>query len=602
MIAAGIDIGNSTTEVMIAKQEHGKTTFLGYGSSQTTGLKGTVDNVAGVLEALQLAQAEAGDCEIERIYINETAPVVSRLSSDIVSQTIIVGSAMIGHNPDTPGGYGLGTGKTVLLSELEHQSGGPYIVVVDPSFSFEEAANQIQHSLDQGVEIAGAIVCRDDGVLIANRLDRNIPIVDEVEHIDKVPIGEMAAVEVAGNAATVQILSNPYGIAGLFGLTPEQTKAITPIARTLIGARSGVVIYSSSGEVKLRKVDAGTITVHGSTQERTAAVADGADRINEIVNGQDDIYDITGQEGTNAGAMFAEVKRMAARRTGLEPEAVKISDIAAVDTVAPIRVTGGIAGEYAMENVVLIASMVKTSRFPMSALAGKIQEKTGISVQISGKEASSALLGALTTPGVSLPVAILDLGGGSTDAAYLDDTGLRYTHTAGAGDMVTTMINLELALEDREMAELIKRYPLAKAESLHILRFEDQTVKFLQEPMPSEFFARTLIVTDEKLIPIRKKGLTMEKISLVRREAKRKVFAANALRALKKVAPEGNIRKIDFVIMVGGSALDFEVPDFINETLAPYQIVAGRGNILGKYAARAAVAVGLILASGGEAD
>lgn len=43
--------------------------------------------------------------------------------------------------------------------------------------------------------------------------------------------------------------------------------------------------------------------------------------------------------------------------------------------------------------------------------------------------------------------------------------------------------------------------------------------------MPPEFFARTLIVTEEKLIPIRKKGLTMEKISLVRREAKRKVFA-----------------------------------------------------------------------------
>jgi hypothetical protein len=60
---------------------------------------------------------------------------------------------------------------------------------------------------------------------------------------------------------------------------------------------------------------------------------------------------------------------------------------------------------------------------------------------------------------------------------------------------------------------------------------------------------------------------------MVRTEAKRKIFVTNALRALKKVAPEGNIRKIDFVVMVGGSALDFEVPDLINEALAKYNII-----------------------------
>lgn len=83
MIAAGIDIGNSTTEVMIAKQENGKTSFLGYATAPTTGLKGTTDNVAGVLEALAQAQKEAGEIAIDQIFINETAPVVSRLSSDV---------------------------------------------------------------------------------------------------------------------------------------------------------------------------------------------------------------------------------------------------------------------------------------------------------------------------------------------------------------------------------------------------------------------------------------------------------------------------------------------------------------------------------------
>ena len=89
--------------------------------------------------------------------------------------------------------------------------------------------------------------------------------------------------------------------------------------------------------------------------------------------------------------------------------------------------------------------------------------------------------------------------------------------------------------------------------------------------------------------------LNMEKIRKVRRNAKRKVFVTNAIRALSKVAPSGNIRLIDFVIMVGGSALDFEVPEMISDTLANYGIVAGRGNIRGTEGPRNAVATGLVL-------
>lgn len=597
MLVAGVDIGNSTTEVMIARKNTQQTQFLGYGSAETTGIKGSEENVTGILNALSLAQRDAGVERVDHILINETAPVVSRLSADIVSQTIVVGSAMIGHNPDTPGGMGIGVGRTVYVEDVLTDRSEDYIVVIKRECEYEAAARMINEKLKSGISITGAIAANDDGVLISNRLEQNIPIVDEVRYIEKVPMGEKAAVEVASNGATIKILSNPYGIAGIFSLTPEQTKAITPIAKTLIGARSGVVIYSPKGEVKLNKVNAGSVVVNGDRGELSVQISDGAEKINEIVNSQNEIFDVFGEAGTNAGEMFRKVKKLAAERTGQREESIKISDISAFDTLAPIKIVGGIAGEHAMENVVLISSMVKTSYFPMNALADKVSERTGISVRIAGKEAVSALFGALTTQGTNPPFAILDLGGGSTDAAFLNEKGITYLHTAGAGDMVTTIIDLELSLGDRDMAELIKRHPLAKAESLHILRFEDQTVKFLAEPMPPEFFARTLIVTEDKLIPIVKRALTMERIANVRTEAKKKVFTANALRALSKVAPQGNIRNIDFVVMVGGSALDFEVPALINEALGKYSIVAGRGNILNRYSSRGAVAAGLILSS-----
>ena len=74
----------------------------------------------------------------------------------------------------------------------------------------------------------------------------------------------------------------------------------------------------------------------------------------------------------------------------------------------------------------------------------------------------------------------------------------------------------------------------------------------------------------------------------------------NAVRALKFVSPTGNIRDIPFVILVGGSALDFEIPELVTDKLSKYSIVAGRGNIRETEGPRNAVATGLILDVAGK--
>ncbi len=67
---------------------------------------------------------------------------------------------------------------------------------------------------------------------------------------------------------------------------------------------------------------------------------------------------------------------------------------------------------------------------------------------MGGAEAEAAILGALTTPGTTRPLAILDLGAGSTDASIINAQGeISATHLAGAGDMVTMIIARELGLE-----------------------------------------------------------------------------------------------------------------------------------------------------------
>ena len=143
-------------------------------------------------------------------------------------------------------------------------------------------------------------------------------------------------------------------------------------------------------------------------------------------------------------------------------------------------------------------------------------------------------------------------------------------------------------------AEDVKKYPLAKVESLFHIRHENGTVEFFQQPLAPNLFAKVVILKEGKLLPL-EGDWSMEKIRLIRQQAKQKVFVTNAIRALTRVSPTGNVRDIQFVVLVGGSALDFEVPQMVTDALSQYKVVAGRGNIRGTEGPRNAVATGLVL-------
>lgn len=165
--------------------------------------------------------------------------------------------------------------------------------------------------------------------------------------------------------------------------------------------------------------------------------------------------------------------------------------------------------------------------------------------------------------------------------------------------MVTMLIDKELGVNNLELSEDIKKYPLAKVESLFHIRHEDGSVQFFEEALDPRVFARVVILKEDGMVPL-DLNESIEKIRNVRRDAKQKVFVTNTLRALKKVIPSGNIRDIDYVVLVGGSALDFEVPQMVTEALSHYNVVAGKGNIRGVEGPRNAVATGLALSYKGE--
>lgn len=596
-LIAGVDIGNSTTEVCVGSVGgDGSFRFLASASRVTTGTKGTLPNVHGIRAALEDAMYSIHQplSALDLVRLNEAAPVIGDTAMETITETIITESSMIGHNPSTPAGAGEAVGYLLFLENIwKGKPGVPYIVVASSKFSYEETAARLNQHIPE-LDIKGVILQADEAVLVENRLNIPIPIIDEVRHISRVPEGKLAAIEVALPGTSIRMLSNPYGIATLLGLNAQETRMVTPIAKSLIGKRSAVVIRTPNGNVRENILPAGEIFIHGEREEKVNIDA-GADEIMDTMRRAGEIRDIDGQQNTNVGNMFRRIRTSMTDVASSQDQDVRITDILAVDTLAPVEVSGSLAGETCMEKAVGIAAMVKTQHLPMQKIAEKLEEELHVKAVVAGVEAVMASLGAMTTPGTQLPLAILDMGGGSTDAAILEPDGsVRTTHQAGAGELVSMLIQTELGLESRAVAEQIKRYPMGKVESLFHMRLENGSMRFFEESIDPRYYGHVVLLAKNKMIRI-EEDIPMEKILEVRREAKRKVFVRNAVRALAHVAPDHDLKKVPNVVLVGGSAEDFEIPEMLTEELAEYRIVCGRGNIRGTEGPRNAVATGLVM-------
>jgi diol dehydratase reactivase alpha subunit len=602
-IIAGIDVGNSTTEVAIAEISnlYDMPRFLGSSRVPTTGIKGTLSNIPGMNIALRKAAEDAGIAisDLDLALLNEATPVIGDIAMETITETIITESTMIGHNPGSPGGMGIGVGNTISIKNLiSAKRGEPVLVVIPKGYDFEVSASLITRAIEAGVDVQGGIVQADDGVLIANRLPKVLPFVDEVSLIDQVPLNMLAAVEVGEQGQVIRQLSNPYGIATLFGLTPQETQMVIPISKALIGLRSAVVIRTPEGDVKTRRIPAGTLTLIGDTRTAVTEMDRGADAIMQALSEVGQLQNVTGEAGTNVGGMVERVRQTMSDLTEKPVQEVKIRDILAVDCLVPQKVSGGLAQEFSMENAVGLAAMVNTDHLLMERLASAFAQEIGVPVELGGVEANMAILGTLTTPGIDVPLAILDLGAGSTDAALmLKGKEVQSIHLAGAGNMVNLLIQRELDLPtgtNVDVAEQIKSYPLAKVESLFHVRNEDNSVSFFKDPLDPRLFGRVALVTEGGLVPIPTEH-TVERIREVRREAKRRVFLRNSLRALRTVAPLGDLRNIEFVAIVGGSGQDFELSQMLMHKLAEFGTVVGTANIRGRLGPVNAVATGLVL-------
>jgi hypothetical protein len=564
VLVAGVDVGNSTTEIAVARTEPGREPeWLFVARRPTTGAKGSEACAEGVAELLAAAERRVGErahvALLAELHPVETGLVeLGRLEELVLEQTAIARPAS-----DTPSGTGVGAGTLVAVDELDGPPRAePIVPVVAAGIDYEDAAGRLRDARAGGWNIIAAIVEADDAVLIGNRFDRSLPIVDEVADAASLPLGARAAVEVAEPGASVEELSDPLRLGVLLGFGPEEARAARTTARALAGHRAALAVRVPRS--------AGRDT--GSAAADLSIVLVGSDGAEEALDEH--------AAPPPPGAVAA-IRGSAGERNGLLDVYWHTLPVPADDP--------GFARRLMRRRAVALALLARGETGGLVEAIGRLCPG---GARVVARESDAAVLGASTTPGAGRAPFVLDLGGGTVDLHRAEGA----VSTAGAGDLVTRICAGLLGC-DSALAERAKRRRSARVETPFVLHHEDGSRSFLGEPASPEALAQLCLVDGRGLVPLLA-PLAPEVWRGLRRAAKRDVLARNVRRAIETV---GGVPAGELVTLVGGSASDGEVVDVVAAELADLDVAVARGDVLGRHGPRAAVAVGLVLAFA-EAD
>ncbi|ORA32878.1 diol dehydratase reactivase ATPase-like domain-containing protein [Mycobacterium aquaticum] len=206
----------------------------------------------------------------------------------------------------------------------------------------------------------------------------------------------------------------------------------------------------------------------------------------------------------------------------------------------------------------------------------------GVPVTRIDAEAAAARAGALTTPGVTADVVVVDIGGGTVDVVT-DDARVVLP---GAGQLLTSATATALEIS-RSAAEYAKRAEALTAVTVQLVEDEHGRRRFLDKPVDGRCTGWLLTSAPSGLLPFTSRLSGAEWRSW-RLAAKRMVIGGNVMRGIEKVAPDAG-----GVLLVGGGAGDDELVRAVSERLG-HRVAVGRGNVRGQLGHRFAVAYGLV--------
>ena len=467
----------------------------------------------------------------------------------------------------TPGGNGTCVGSPLSLADPEPRDGrdGPVVAVVPSGLRYDEAATRLRTLLAAGTQIGAVLVAGDEGVLVANRLPGELPVIDQVD-VDAAAACQLLAVEVRLPGHTLRLLADPVALGARFGLRDHEAGDAAAVGRALADHANAAVGLLPAAPASPAAPD---------LAEPWVMTAEG-DRLPLRI----------------ASARLAGWPVGAVRAFGTGSAQSATDDLFAVDLAAAAEAATARLGSTG--RAVLVASLSRAGDEEAAPVLGDLLE---MPVHSPVAEPAAARLGALTTPGARDEAVVVDLGAGTIDVIGGDVIGGNTTSAsvvaAGAGELLTAAVAEMLGIP-RAAADWVKRGPCVRVDGGQRFEAEDGTRGFLDVPAPASAAGMLAVDGPGGWLPFDRHHGPGE-WRAIRLQLKLAVLAANFRRAVRTLGQDPAQ-----VIAVGGPAGDEELLGVIARML-PDSVAVGRGDVGGTCAGgplghRYAVALGLALA------
>ena len=542
-LVAGIDIGNSTTEIVIASGSEP----IAWDRRPTRGMKGSEASIKAAVSLLQSLQREH-QLIVEKVVVAPWQPVET-LTSTIHEPLPDTGRLQIlktAHQSVVGDGWAIGQPWLITQVAMSEVS---LIAVVPSGVGFEFAAAAINRELANGSNIVGAVIADDEAVLVAKRVSADIPIADGVD-TEIARTAQRLFLEVRPQNSSLKIATDVWALRSALELSEMDASPLNEIVRWVKNERTALIGLFSETQIS-NPINNGFIDwIDGTTTELFEAIA-------KIEN-----------------SLIGDVSRIAIS------DPISTSDIWAFDITKVLADRG-------LRQVGHTRDLALAQLSPHSSSSNlDLSEMFKVPVVVAESESFAARIGATSTPGVGSGAAILDIGGGTIDLISEIEIS-----AAGAGELLTAAVAFALDTS-RGAADWIKRGPAQRLESPQVLLSEDGSKNFVSEEAPYPASAMGSLVTPGPAGFLTfGQNLQPAEWRIMRQGLKQAAIGMNVARLIRSLESKtGTAKDLDLVV-VGGPVADDELLPVIGAIPGVKGI--GRGNVAGKLGHRYAVAYGL---------
>lgn len=554
-VVAGVDIGNTTTEVVVSPFDADPAELTAV-RAMTRGRKGSAESIAAAGQLLTRTLRRL-DATLVCAAVAPLLPVESEVRL-LAEPPLDTGRLrVVRRGASTARGDGAASGTAVTVTELPGAA-GEVVAVVPATVPYAEAARLVRTALGAGTRVTGVLVERDEAVLVANRIPARLPVLDEVPGAvlaDLTGHRRPVALECRPLGRSLAQLTDPYFLARALCLDRSDQTAAQRVSAELSDASYAAVTRLDRPPDPVTAVDVELVRWCDGDTERTEPLIDVVPRLAGLSPGAVQEFGSASSLQDMFGLRLRDIAALARSRRG------------SVDT--------------ATTALSRLGAQPETLSAPHEHLA----ELLDAPVVLADSEAGCGAVGGRSTPGVPADAIVVDLGGGTMDLMLPD----AHLVLSGCGELLTVVVAAALGIP-RGLADHAKRGPAVRAEGPQVVVDESGGREFLDHPLPGDAVGALCCAGPLGLVPFTG-ALHPAEWRAWRRAAKALLVGANVRRGLSVL--DHHEGRGHHVVLVGGAAGDDEAVVSVAEQL-PSAVTIGRGDVAGQLGHRYAVAFGLV--------